>query len=119
VTKQWKAGAHWVSCAAASVPSDQESHGKLVPVTGSIAGQASLSKPITFKTKYGLGTYTVRKPMTALASRPFPGSSGLQKQAAAFCEKTLGHRKFFWYGPNETEWLAGYTAVRCYSLKKS
>lgn len=116
--KQWKAGAHWVSCAAASVPTDEKRHGRLLPVRGSIAGAPDLSKPITFTTKYGTGTYAARKTMTVIADRPFPGDS-LQNRAATFCEKTLGHRKFFWYGPNETEWLAGYTAVRCYSLKKS
>ena len=117
--KQWKDGAHWVSCAAASVPSDEKRHGKLIPVRGSIAGAPDLSKPITFNTSYGRGTYTLRKPMTALADEAWPGSSGLQKKAAGFCEKELGHRKFFWYGPSETEWVRGYTAVRCYSLKKS
>ena len=116
--KQWKAGAQWVSCAAASVPSDVKRHGKLVPVTGSIAGEAAKSRPITFKTDYGTGTYLYRKPMTAIADRPYPGD-GLQNRAASFCEKELGHNKFFWYGPSETEWVQGYTAVRCYSLKKS
>ena len=116
--KQWKSGAHWVSCAAASVPSDEKRLGKLVAVTGSIAGAAGLSKPITFKTDYGTGTYAYRKPMTAIADRPYPGSK-LQNRAASFCEKELGHKKFFWYGPSETEWVEGYTAVRCYSLKKS
>ena len=116
--KQWKAGAQWVSCAAASVPSDVKRHGKLVPVTGSIAGEAAKSRPITFKTDYGTGTYLYRQPMTAIADRPYPGS-GLQNRAASFCEKELGHKKFFWYGPSETEWVQGYTAVRCYSLKKS
>ena len=116
--KQWKAGAQWVSCAAASVPSDVKRHGKLVPVTGSIAGEAAKSRPITFTTDYGTGTYLYRKPMTAIADRPYPGDS-LQNRAASFCEKELGHNKFFWYGPSETEWVQGYTAVRCYSLKKS
>jgi hypothetical protein len=116
--KQWKSGAHWVSCAAASVPSDEKRRGKLVAVTGSIAGAADLSKPITFKTDYGTGTYAYRKPMTAIADRTYPGSK-LQNRAASFCEKELGHKKFFWYGPSETEWVEGYTAVRCYSLKKS
>jgi Septum formation len=116
--KQWKSGAHWVSCAAASVPSDEKRRGKLVVVTGSIAGAADLSQPITFKTDYGTGTYAYRKPMTAIADRPYPGSK-LQNRAASFCEKELGHKKFFWYGPSETEWVEGYTAVRCYSLKKS
>lgn len=116
--RDWKAGNHWVSCAAASVPSDEKRHGKLIPVTGSIAGNAELSQPITFKTRYGKGTYVARKPMTSLADRPYPGSAGLQRKAGRFCEKALGHTDFFWYGPNETEWLAGYTAVRCYSLKK-
>ena len=116
--RQWKAGDQWISCAAASVPADQKRHGRLVPVTGSIAGASKLSKPITFKTEYGTGTYVARKPMISLADRPYPDSAGLQKKAAGFCEKTLGHSKFFWYGPSETEWLAGYTAVRCYSLKK-
>jgi hypothetical protein len=89
-------------------------------VTGSIADAADLSRPITYKSpRYGTGTYVARKPMTALADRPYPDSAGLQKKAAGFCEKTLGHNRFFWYGPSETEWLAGYTAVRCYSLKKS
>ena len=117
--QQWKAGAHWVSCAASSVPADEKRRGKLIPVRGSIAGDAAASKPITFRTDFGLGTYTARKPLTSLANRPYPGSSGLQRKAAGFCEKTLGHKRFFWYGPSETEWLAGYTAVRCYSLKKS
>ena len=117
--KQWKAGAHWVSCAASSVPADEKRRGKLIPVRGSIAGNAAASKPITFRTDFGTGTYTARKPLTSLANRPYPGSSGLQRKAAGFCEKTLGHKRFFWYGPSETEWLAGYTAVRCYSLKKS
>ena len=116
--KQWKSGAHWVSCAAASVPSDEKRLGKLVAVTGSIAGAADLSKPITFKTDYGTGTYAYRKPMTAIADRPYPGAK-LQNRAASFCEKELGYKKFFWYGPSETEWVQGYTAVRCYSLKKS
>ena len=116
--KQWKAGAQWVSCAAASVPSDEKRRGTLVPVTGSIAGEVAKSRPITFKTDYGTGTYLYRKPMTAIADRPYPGS-GLQNRAASFCEKELGHKKFFWYGPSETEWVQGYTAVRCYSLKKS
>jgi hypothetical protein len=116
--KQWKSGAHWVSCAAASVPSDEKRRGKLVTVTGSIAGAADLSKPITFKTEYGTGTYAYRKPMTTIADRPFPGNQ-LQNRAATFCEKELGHNKFFWWGPNGNEWAAGYTAVRCYSLKKS
>lgn len=116
--KQWKAGAQWVSCAAASVPSDEKRLGKLVPVPGSIAGEAAQSRPITFRTDYGTGTYVYRKPMTAIADRPYPGS-GLQNRAASFCEKELGHKKFFWYGPSETEWVQGYTAVRCYSLKKS
>jgi hypothetical protein len=116
--KQWKSGAHWVSCAAASVPSDEKQRGKLVAVTGSIAGAADLSKPITFNTDYGTGTYAYRKPMTAVADRPYPGAK-LQNRAASFCEKELGHKKFFWYGPSETEWVEGYTAVRCYSLKKS
>ena len=118
-SKQWKAGSHWVSCAAASVPSDEKRRGTLVPVTGSISGAAALSRPITFRTTYGTGTYSARKPLTALAGQRWPGSQGMQKKAAGFCEKALGHRKFFWYGPSETEWLAGYTAVRCYSLKKS
>jgi len=117
--REWKAGSHWISCAAASVPSDLKRHGKLIPVTGSIAGAPTLSKAITFKTSYGTGRYVARTPMTALADRPYPDSAGLQNKAASFCEKTLGHNKFFWYGPSETEWLAGYTAVRCYSLKKS
>lgn len=116
--KQWKAGDHWISCAAASVPADQKRHGRLIPVTGTIAASRDLNRPITFKTTYGLGTYVARKPMTALADRPYPDSAGLQNKAAGFCEKALGHNKFFWYGPSETEWLAGYTAVRCYSLKK-
>ena len=116
--KQWKAGAQWVSCAAASVPSDEKRRGTLVPVTGSIAGAAAKSRAITFKTDYGTGTYLYRKPMSAIADRPYPGS-GLQNRAASFCEKELGHKKFFWYGPSETEWVQGYTAVRCYSLKKS
>ena len=116
--RQWKAGNHWISCAAASVPADQKRHGRLVPVTGSIADASDLSKPITFKTSYGRGVYLARTPMTALASKPYPASAGLQKKAGNFCEKALGHTKFFWYGPSETEWLAGYTAVRCYSLKK-
>lgn len=116
--RQWKAGNHWISCAAASVPADQKRHGRLVPVTGSVAGASELSKPITFKTSYGRGVYLARTPMSALADRPYPASAGLQKKAAGFCEKTLGHNKFFWYGPSETEWLAGFTAVRCYSLKK-
>ena len=116
--KQWKSGAHWVSCAAASVPNDEKRKGKLVPVTGSIAGASDLSKPITFKTEYGTGTYTHRKPMTAIAVRPYPGND-LQNKAASFCEKALGHNKFFWFGPSETEWVQGYLAVRCYSLKKS
>ncbi|MEY2965597.1 MAG: hypothetical protein RLZZ228_1410, partial [Actinomycetota bacterium] len=84
----------------------------------SIADASELSKPITFKTSYGRGVYLARTPMTALASKPYPASAGLQKKAGNFCEKALGHTKFFWYGPSETEWLAGYTAVRCYSLKK-
>ena len=117
--KEWKAGAHWVSCAAASVPSDVARHGKLVPVTGSIAGEAAKSRPITRKSSYGTGVYTYRKVMTSLADRPFPGSGGLQNKAAGFCEKELGHNKFFWYGPNETEWVKGFTAIGCYSLKKS
>lgn len=120
--KQWKAGAQWVSCAAASVPSKERSDktkpGTLVRVTGSIAGAPTLSKPITFRTDYGTGTYTFRKPMASIADRPFPGND-MQNRAASFCEKELGHKKFFWYGPNETEWVQGYTAVRCYSLKKS
>lgn len=120
--RQWKAGSQWVTCAAGSVPAqepkDPKARRELVPVTGSIAGSPQLSKPITFKTSYGRGTYQARKPMTSLAGRPFPDSAGLQKKAAGFCEKALGHNKFFWYGPSETEWLAGYTAVRCYSLKK-
>jgi hypothetical protein len=116
--RQWKAGAQWVSCAAASVPSDQKRGGTLIPVRGSIAGAAALSKPITFTTDYGRGTYTFRKPMTAIADRPFPGNR-LQNRAASFCEEELGHRKFFWYGPSETDWVNGFTAVRCYSLKKS
>jgi hypothetical protein len=120
-SKQWKAGAHWISCAAGSVPTkqpaDADAPRSLVPVTGSIAQAPTLSKPITFKTDYGTGTYVARKVLTSIADRPYPGS-GLQNRAATFCEKTLGHRKFFWYGPSETEWLAGYTAVRCYSLKK-
>ena len=117
--KQWKDGAHWGSCAAASVPPDEKRHGKLIAVRGSIAGTPGLSRPITFNTSYGRGTYTLRKPMTALADEAWPGSDGLQKKAAGFCEKELGHRKFFWYGPSETEWVAGYTTVRCYSLKKA
>jgi hypothetical protein len=117
--RQWKSGAHWVSCAAASVPSDEKRRGKLVPARGSIAGNAALSKTITFTTEYGTGTYSYRKPLTSLAGQRWPGSAGLQKKAAGFCEKELGHKKFFWYGPSETEWVKGYTAVRCYSLKKS
>jgi uncharacterized membrane protein len=116
--KQWKSGAHWVSCAAASVPADQKRRGKLIAVTGSIAGAADLSKPITFATDYGTGTYTYRKPMSSIADRPYPGGK-LQNRAATFCEKELGHTKFFWYGPSEAEWVRGYTAVRCYSLKKT
>ena len=57
--------------------------------------------------------------MTSLADRPFPDSSGLQNKAAGFCEKELGHNKFFWYGPSETDWVKGLTAIGCYSLKKS
>ncbi len=116
--KQWKSGAHWVSCAAASVPSEQSRLGTLIPAKGSIAGAADLSKPITFKTDYGTGTYAYRKVMSSIADRPYPGDK-LQNRAATFCEKELGHKKFFWYGPSETEWVKGYTAVRCYSLKKS
>lgn len=120
--KQWEAGNHWISCAAASVPTKQADHTgiptMLVPVTGSIAQAAQLSTTITFKTKYGTGRYLTRKPMTALADQPWPGSSGLQKKAGNFCEKSLGHTKFFWYGPNDQAWDDGYTAVRCYSLKK-
>ena len=116
--KQWKSGAHWVSCAAASVPSEQSRLGTLIPAKGSIAGAASLSQPITFKTDYGTGTYAYRKAMSSIADRPYPGDK-LQNRAATFCEKELGHKKFFWYGPSETEWVKGYTAVRCYSLKKS
>lgn len=115
--KQWKAGAHWVSCAAASVPSDQKRHGQLVPVRGSIAGAAEKSRPITMASSYGTGTYTFRRPMTSIADRPYPGSGGLQNKAASFCEKALGHKKFFWYGPSETDWLKGFTAIGCYSLK--
>ena len=117
--KEWKAGAQWVSCAAASVPSDIARRGKLVPVTGSIAGQAAQSRPITRKSDYGTGVYTYRKVMKSIADRPFPDSGGLQNKAASFCEKELGHNKFFWFGPNETEWVKGFTAIGCYSLKKS
>jgi hypothetical protein len=120
--KQWEAGNHWISCAAGSVPrkqpDDSESPKRLVPVSGSIAQAARLSKTITFKTTYGTGRYLARKPMTDLADQPWPGSSGLQKKAGNFCERALGHTKFFWYGPNDLAWEAGYTAVRCYSLKK-
>jgi hypothetical protein len=120
--RQWKAGDHWISCAAGSVPATQANDAgtptRLVAVSGSIAQAAQLSKIITFKTKYGTGRYLIRKPMTELASQQWPGSAGLQKKAGNFCEKALGHTKFFWYGPDETQWLAGYTAVRCYSLKK-
>ena len=117
--KQWKAGAHWVSCAAASVPRFEKRLGVLIPVLGSIEGAADKSKPIIYNTDYGRGVYVARKPMTALADQPYPDSSGLQRKAATFCERVLGHKKFFWYGPSETEWDVGYTAVRCYSLKKS
>ncbi len=121
--KQWEAGSHWISCAAGSVPKKQANDAgvptMLVPVNGSIAKAAQLSATITFKTKYGKGRYLARTPLTALADRPYPDSAGLQKKVGNFCEKALGHTKFFWYGPNEEEWLAGYTAVRCYSLKKN
>jgi len=120
--KEWEAGSHWISCAAGSVPKKQANDAgipaMLVPVTGSVAKAAQLSATITFKTKYGKGRYLARTPLTALADRPYPDSGGLQKKAGNFCEKALGHTKFFWYGPSEIEWLAGYTAVRCYSLKK-
>lgn len=118
-SKQWKDGAHWVSCAAASVPTYEKKHGVLISVLGSIAGAAKKSRPIIYNTDFGRGTYLARSPMTKLADQPYPGSTGLQRKAAGFCERALGHTKFFWYGPSETEWNAGYTAVRCYSLKKS
>lgn len=117
--RQWKAGAQWVSCAAGSVPSDIARHGKLVPVRGSIAGAAEKSRDITRKSSYGTGVYTYRKVMTSIADRPFPDSAGLQRKAAGFCEKELGHNKFFWFGPSETDWLKGLTAIGCYSLKKA
>lgn len=116
--KQWKAGSHWVSCAAASVPTYEKKLGVLIPVLGSIKDAPEKSRPIIYNTDFGKGTYLARKPMTELADRPYPGSSGLQRKAAGFCERMLGHDKFFWYGPSSDEWKAGYTAIRCYSLKK-
>ena len=117
--RDWKAGNHWVSCAAGSVPVSMNKKGAVVPVTGSIAGAADLSKVRTFTTDYGLGRYVARKPMTELASRPYPGTAGLQSDAWKFCKKAVGSNKYFWYGPSEQEWVDGWTAIKCFAKVKS
>jgi hypothetical protein len=121
-SKEWKAGNHWVSCAAGSVPKSytaMRTKPRLVAVSNSIAGSPGRSKALTFTTDYGTGTLVSRKPMTTMAGRPYPGSAGLQKKAWKFCEKTVGSNKYFWYGPSEAEWVAGWTAITCWSTKKS
>ena len=115
--KQWKAGNHWVSCAAASVPVSMNGKPKLVPVSNSIAGTPDLSKPRTYKSDYGLGTYVARKVLTSMAGQSYPGSSGLQKTAWAFCKKEVGSNKYFWFGPSEKDWVEGRTAIQCYAKK--
>ncbi len=119
--KEWKAGNHWVACSAGSVPKSyntMRTKPKLVAVRNSIADAPRRNRPMTFTTDYGTGTLVSRKPMTAMASRPYPGSSGLTKKAWKFCEKTIGSNKYFWYGPSEAEWLAGWTAITCFGTKK-
>ena len=117
--KEWKAGSHWVSCAAGSVPVSMNSAtGKLIAVKNSVANSPGRNKQRTRKSDYGLGTLVSRKPMTVIAGRPYPDSEGLQKKAWAFCEKTIGSNKYFWFGPSETQWIDGWTAITCFSTKK-
>lgn len=116
--KEWKAGNHWVSCAAGSVPKSMDGAAKLIPVKNSVADSPGRNKPRTMKSDYGLGTLTSRKPMTAIADRLYPDSEGLKKKAWQFCEKTIGSNKYFWYGPSEREWNAGWTAITCFGTKK-
>lgn len=117
--KEWKAGNHWVSCAAGSVPVSMNKAPRLVPVTNSIANAPGRNKARTFTTdSYGLGEFVARKPLTDIASRTYPGASGLQKIAWKFCKKAIGSDKYFWYGPSEKEWYEGWTAIRCYERVK-
>ena len=117
--KEWKAGNHWVSCAAGSMPVSMNGTSTTVIVSDSIAGQPGLNKPRTFKDPtFGLGTYTARTSLTSWATRSYPGSSGLQPEAWKFCEKQIGSKKYFWYGPSEKEWYEGKTAIGCFALAK-
>lgn len=117
--KEWKAGNHWVSCAAGSMPVSMNGTQKTVAVKDSIAGQPDLSKVRTFKDpNFGLGNYVARKPLTARAAQTYPGESGLQAEAWKFCKKAIGSNKYFWYGPSEKEWYEGWTAIRCYAKTK-
>lgn len=118
---EWKSGNHWVSCAAGSVPKSYASmrtKPRLIEVSNSIANAPGRNKALTYTTDYGTGTLVSRKPMTTMAGRPYPGSEGLKKKAWKFCEKTVGSNKYFWYGPSETEWVQGWTAITCWGTKK-
>lgn len=117
--RDWKAGNHWVSCAAGSVPVSMNKTPRTVPVTDSIANAPERTKVRTFSTDaYGLGEFVARKPLTDMAARTYPGASGLQKIAWKFCKKAIGSDKYFWYGPSEKEWYQGWTAIRCYERVK-
>ena len=116
--KEWKAGNHWVSCAAGSMPVSMNVALKLLPVRNSVADSPARNTKRTLKSDYGLGTLTSRKPMTAIAGRPYPNSEGLKAKAWQFCEKTIGSDRYFWYGPSEAQWLDGWTAITCFSTKK-
>ena len=117
--KEWKAGNHWVSCAAGSMPVSMNDAPKTVVVTDSIAGNPGLNKQRTFKdSTFGLGRFTARKALTDWAARDYPGGSGLQPEARKFCDKNAGSKEYFWYGPSERAWYAGQTAISCYALTK-
>ena len=117
--KDWKAGNHWVSCAAGSVPVSMNKGPRTVPVINSVANSPGRNKERTYKTdNYGVGRFVARKPLTDLAAGTYPGTTGLQKIAWKFCKKTVGSDKYFWYGPSEKEWYEGWTAIQCYATGK-
>lgn len=119
--KDWKAGNHWVSCAAAAVPvsSNGANSARLLHVKTSIANAPQRNQSRTFTTdSYGKGIMAYRKALTDVAGQPYPGAAGMQKTAWNFCLKTIGSRKYFWYGPSEADWLQGWTAITCYQKTK-
>lgn len=119
--KDWKAGNHWVSCAAGAVPTSANGANseRLVQVRTSIANSPQRNQPRTFVSdSLGKGLMVGRKALPDLAGQPYPGTAGLQKTAWSFCFKVVGSNKYFWYGPSEADWLQGWTAITCYQKTK-